>query len=133
MLGLLLAAPLLALPTPQERDWIDLYLSGSRALEEGWLDVALPDLYEALQIQPEHGGTAWQLACVCACAEDTNGAFEWLERAVEWGGGEVALLDWDPDLARLSKRPQGREIRERLRLRDTSSGHADNCAQANNR
>jgi WD40 repeat protein len=121
MLGALLVVPVLSLLPQQVPEWIDLFLSGSRALEEGSLDIAASDLESALRILPEHGATAWQLACVYACAGQSNEAFEWLERAVEWGGGEVALLDWDPDLASLLERPQTREIRERLRLREEKS------------
>ncbi len=110
----------LSIPGTQQGGWRDLFLRGNRALEEGCLDEACSVLEQALEILPEHAASAWQLAGAHALAGESESALAWLDRAVDWGGGEVALLDWDPDLASLRDDPRFADLLERLRERDAS-------------
>ncbi len=108
----------LAVPAAEEADWIDLFLEGSRALEQGELTRAQRALERALVLQPRHAPTAWQLAGAMARAGDTAGALDRLESVVAWGGGEAALLLWDPDLASLRAEARFGTLLEELRDRE---------------
>lgn len=108
----------LAAPQAEEPRWIDLFLEGSRALERGDLEKAENALECALELQPRHSPTAWQLAGVSARAGDADAALDWLESAVDWGGGEAALLEWDPDLASLREEARLGVLLDQLRSRD---------------
>ena len=122
MLACILVPCALLPPAVQQPDWLDRFLAGSRALESGELGGARASFQEALTIVPRHGGTAWQLAAAFAREGTADEAFSWLGKAVDWGGGEEALLDWDPDLAMLRADPRFTAIRDRLRSRDASIG-----------
>ena len=108
----------LAIPPVDEPDWIDLFLEGNRALEQGELGRAQQALGRALELQPEHAPIAWQLAGALALTGDAAGALVQLESVVEWGGGEAALLEWDPDLASLREEARFGVLLERMRARD---------------
>jgi WD40 repeat protein len=113
--SLFLALPLaLSIQTP---DWLGAFLDGSRALENGDAAAAKTALERALADLPEHAATAWQLASACARLDERDAAFAWLEHCIAWGGGEVALLEWDPDLASLRKDPRFAKLVEGLRAR----------------
>ena len=108
----------LTVPPAEKPDWIDSFLEGSRALEEGELGRAQRALERALVLQPGHTPTAWQLAGAMARAGDTDGALDRLESVVAWGGGEVALLLWDPDLSSLRAEVRFGALLEQLRDRE---------------
>ncbi len=101
----------------QDPSWIEPFLIGSRALEAGDVDSARAALEDALRRFPGHPTIAWQLAGACARAGESDVAFGWLERAVDRGGGEAALLGWDPDLASLREDPRFVALDRRLRDR----------------
>ena len=50
-------------------DWIDSFLQGNQALEEGRLNDAREAFGEVLEERPRHASTAWQLAGVAARSE----------------------------------------------------------------
>ncbi len=118
MLVTLTGALLLSVAQVQEPDWLDSFLEGSRALERGELVAAQSALERANRLLPQHAATAWQLAGANARAGDVSGAFTWLARAVERGGGEAVLLEWDPDLVSLREDARFRELLEKLVARD---------------
>lgn len=58
--------------------------------------------------------TSYNLACSYARAGQTEPALDWLERAVDLGYNDVALLDRDPDLDALRGEPRYAALRARL-------------------
>ena len=119
MLAILITLAL-AVPPIEEPDWIDLFLEGSRALEEGELGRARQELEQALELQPGHDPIAWQLAGALARMGETSAALDQLEAIVTRGGGEAALLEWDPDLASLREETRFGALLEQLRGREGS-------------
>jgi tetratricopeptide (TPR) repeat protein len=69
----------LTIPPAEEPDWLDLFLQGSRLLEQGDAEAAIDDLERALELQPRHAPTALQLAGARARAGDASGALDQLE------------------------------------------------------
>lgn len=123
MLVPFLNAVTLALAPAPQIDWLDAFLAGSRALEEGELAVAEEWLERALEELPENAPTAWALAGVAARRGDADAAFRWLAHAVAEGGGEASLLEWDPDLEALREDERFKALLEELRARD--AGRSD--------
>jgi len=99
-LSILLAA------VPSDPDWVAPFLRGARALESGAAREALIDLAASDLILPEHPQTDWLTAGAHARLGEYDAAFARLTRCVENGGGETALLAWDPDLASLREDPR---------------------------
>lgn len=108
------AAPIRADPPGLPSDWIDAYLGGSRALESGDLDEATLHLERAIAILPHNSATQYQLACVRTRESRIDEAFALLATAVRDGFDDVALLDWDDDLAGLRSDPRYGPLRARL-------------------
>jgi len=113
----LLPCLLTVLQAPSDRPWSHYFLDGCRALERGEPAQARDSLEQALRVLPEHAASAWQLAGACALLGERDAAFQWLERSVVWGGGEPALLAWDPDLASLREDPRFARIVAELEAR----------------
>lgn len=120
MLASCLTALALALPVQQTTTWLDSFLQGNRALEEGRLKEAQVALEAALATVPEHAATAWGLAGVSALCGERDDAFRWLEQSIAWGGGEATLLEWDPDLAVLREDARFALMLAELRVRDSA-------------
>ena len=120
MLATLITLAMVA-PPIEEPDWIGLFLEGSRALERGELHEAQCALERALDLQPGHAPIAWQLASAMARSGETSGALDQLETIVTRGGGEAALLEWDPDLASRRREARFGALLERLETRERTS------------
>ena len=50
-----------------------------------------------LELSPENATTAYHLAALHAREDRRDAALEWIERAVEWGYADDAVLAWDED------------------------------------
>ena len=99
---MLIAALFLSvLGAASDRDWLDGYLAGSRALERRDFATAHAELEAAHALLPRHAGTAYQLACLNAAEGRRAAALEWLRAAIERGFADAAVARWDADLASL--------------------------------
>lgn len=122
---LLLAALALAqIPVTHDADWIAPFLRGSRALEQGNARAALYLFGEAERHQPGRPQVAWQRACAAARLGNVDAAFLCLDECVAYGGGDAALLAWDPDLESLRGDPRFAAIAEELRERPSPEAWA---------
>jgi len=70
------------------------------------------------ELTTQKGATdvAFFAALICAGLNDTNGALEWLEHAVDERSGSVRYLKIDPRLAGLRDEPRYRQLIERVGL-----------------
>lgn len=93
-------------------EWIDAFLAGSRALEQGELGAALDSLEQVQQALPGHGPSAYLLACAHARAGNPGVALDWLERA---GDLDPAQLAWDPWLDPLRGEESFEDLGQRAR------------------
>jgi len=98
--------PFEAKPTAQvaarlAAEYARLHEDADLMLQKGKLGLALERFSRCLELDPRNSTSAYALACVKARSGDRQAAFEWLERAVEWGYADAGVAAWDPDLAEL--------------------------------
>ena len=90
------AAPEQNLPN----SYLGRFQLANEALADGRVETAIA-LYEScFELAPENSTTAYHLACAQA-RTSVEDALDWLDRAVEWGYADDAVMAWDPDLAAL--------------------------------
>jgi serine/threonine protein kinase/tetratricopeptide (TPR) repeat protein len=89
-----------------------------RETSEVWRTSGLPMAYHALEREPEsdaalaaliaeHGkDAAYAVAMACAIRGETDRAFEWLDRAVEYGDPNLTIVAVDPTLDSLRGDPR---------------------------
>jgi len=87
-----------------EHGYVEHFASGVEALDEGALDVAEAFFRTCLEQGPENSIVAFYLGCVRARMGELNDALEWVQRSVEWGYDDGAMLAWEPDLEPLRAR-----------------------------
>lgn len=98
------------------------------ALTAGKFDEGIGYLERVLELRPKDNGTAYNLACAHSLKADVDKAFEWMDKALEWGWGtsegtlvnnttRMSHLDMtknDPDLENMRKDPRYDALIERM-------------------
>ncbi len=125
-----LAVPLVAqkaapLTEEQARKYQASFQSAITAHQAGKYDEAIAGFQACLAILPEDPASAYNIACGHSLKKDLDRAFEWLEKAVDWGFGslnidedEIALAEKrDADMANLRADPRFAKAVERMKAR----------------
>jgi len=88
---------MLVCPPPQTPiTWVEAFQAAT--------DV--PGLERCLELSPENATTAYHLAAQHARDGRAAEALEWIERAVEWGYADDAVLEWDESFRALRAEPR---------------------------
>ncbi|MFN0009004.1 MAG: hypothetical protein ACKVXR_13970 [Planctomycetota bacterium] len=127
-LVLALAAPLGFAQQEETRE--SLNRKAIEALVAKKYDEGIALLDRILVLSPKEKGTAYNLACAYSLKGELDKAFEWIDKAAEWGWGEgegqiygmdakgriseVEMLKQDPDLENVRKDPRFEKVIERL-------------------
>lgn len=85
---------LAAVASPQEPDKAAEFQrhfdAGIQALTAGRNDEGIAAFTKCLELDPEHGVCAYNIACGYSLKKEIEPAFEWLGKATEWGYGDSA-------------------------------------------
>jgi predicted esterase len=125
----LLLAPSFA-QSPQE-GIADLNQKAIAALGDKHYDEGIGYLQRILEINPKDHGTAYNMACAYSLKNDVDKAFEWMNKAIDWGWGtgegtlvnttkpisHVEMTRSDPDLENMRKDPRFDALIKRMENR----------------
>jgi Flp pilus assembly protein TadD len=92
-----------------------VYMAGASLIHLGEIDRGLEWVNRAATLDPDDGGTLYNIACAYAQAGRSDQALETLERAIGHG---ISNLDWianDPDWNALRDTPRFQALLSRLR------------------
>jgi predicted esterase len=122
LLGLVLVALASSSFAQEKEDYIALNRKAIEAMHAKKFDDGIAILTRMLDVGPkdQRKGTAYNFACLYALKGDTEKAFEWLDKSIEWGWGsgrstldgsdkvlsEVDMAKTDPDFESLRKDPR---------------------------
>lgn len=122
-------APAHARPAPDEVQ--DLNKKAINALVEKRFDEGLALFQRVLELKPKDMGTAYNLSCGYSLKNEIDTAFEWMNKAIEWGWGSgqsqlvgatkpashIEMMRTDPDLENLRKDPRFEALLKRMETR----------------
>ncbi len=89
---------------------VALHRSADERLVAGDSAKAIELFGQALGLAPTNSALVYGIACAKTKVGDVDGAFEALNRAAQLGYRDAALVEWDPDLARLRSDARFAEI-----------------------
>jgi predicted esterase len=119
----LFAPPGFAQLPAQVDDYVKTQKKGIDAITAKKFDDGIAAFNHCLELVPDDGTSAYNLACVHSLKSEADPAFEWLGKAVDWGfaaqsSDEVASLETkDKDLESVRKDPRFAPLVERLKAR----------------
>lgn len=85
-------------PAELPGSWLDRFKLAEEALETERFDEAIEYLEGCLQLVPRNATTAYHLACAHAREGRVDEALSWLDKSVDWGWIDAAVMHWDNDL-----------------------------------
>ncbi|MFH2001769.1 MAG: WD40 repeat domain-containing protein, partial [Planctomycetota bacterium] len=95
--------------------WLGRFKLAEEALDAGACDEAVHYLESCLELVLENATTACHLACAHARTGHAEAALAWLEKAVDWGWADAAMMLWDKDLEPLRGTEKFEELTARAK------------------